>query len=204
MIRKKALSIFFILCFYAVSAQEEKECILKVDLGTESEQLLDLFGMEDIFYYKVSLSGSNLINKYYTITSAEYKNQELCSIDTIINLKDLNLTIDSNTLNFRVMLKQINNDSVKVYLKHPKLTSINYYKTTNGYYRFSDISNGTEQKFSYKEEIPLFIYRLPGTDPDNPTEIKFCMLGNNRVDPKDWCKKFKIEHLFVFYLKLIE
>lgn len=178
---------------------------LRVESDVKTKELSDYFRFERINYFNISIIGSKIDKQYFILTSEEFWNSELVLKDTLANTKSYNLKNGSDTLDIRVMSRNINSDSVRFQFYLPKFSSIKQYKVIpKDIYSLRDITSGQVQTFDKTKPIILLVHSLPYEDPKKPGHLFYCKLSVDGIPPENWGEKFGVKHYIIFKLHLID
>ncbi|MEM7109069.1 MAG: hypothetical protein AAF519_12650 [Bacteroidota bacterium] len=202
----KAITTLGILLLSSLTllSQSTDSVTLSVN-SVESRELLDLHRFEGFNYFKMQLSGQNIKDQFFMMTSTEYWNGRLPKVDTIANTKDLQLKNGSDTLEIRVMSKKVNSDTVKFQFHCPRFSTMKKFSTTaRNTYSLRDITSNGQETFAASSPINLLVYSLPYEDPEKPGYFFYCELSREGIAPEKWGEEFGIMHYIVFQFQLID
>jgi hypothetical protein len=198
-----ALGLFFIS--QNIISQDNSIYNLIVKPGAESTEIWDIMQFNKMSYVKFIVSGNDLPEKFYLITTSEYWDKVLVKKDTIINTKNIGFKNDTDQLEFRVLSQKIANDTVKFMLFQPRLATIKEFKTKHdNTYSLRDPSNGKNVVFGLNERIATLSYSLPYEDPNKPGHLFYCVLSTEGIHPSEWGLKYGVQHYIIFEFEIIE
>ncbi|MEN8118959.1 MAG: hypothetical protein ABFS35_01345 [Bacteroidota bacterium] len=178
---------------------------LKIDItGVESTELLDFYRFENINYFKINISGKEIKNKYFLLTSNEYWKDKKVKTDTIVYTKRFQLQNEIDTVKIRIMSKKEKSDTVKFQFHLPRFSIIKKFGTTNKDMYSLRVTSNREKLFAKNAPINFLVYSLPYKVPNSPGRFSYCALTREGTPPDEWGAKFGVEHYIVFKFTLIE
>lgn len=174
---------------------------LTVKTGVDSKELMDFFFFKNIAYLNIQIHGEQIQGKNFILFAHEYWNGILKHTDTVADLSKSFMPLSlGDSLNISVLSERTEHDSLRINFNFRGLFSTtNKYQLTNSeMYTTMDLSKGLVQKVPMGEGFPLLVHTLPYENPEYPGYLFYCQLTQDGTPPKDWGKKFNIEHYIVF------
>ena len=190
---------------YPSYAQQKNDLKMVSNYGTDNKELLDLFRFENIDYYKIDFTGSELKGKTYVITVKEIWDGKTKSEKTVFNSKDLAEAgldkVKDTTLKIKVMSKLTPKNKLKVTFAFDRFSNTKEYDAIDSKdYSLRNLVDESKLPISYGEKFYFMAYILPYKRKDGSSS--WCEVGSSGKDIENWGKKFGIKHFLLFEMKI--
>lgn len=204
--RKITLAVMLItLLGYSSHAQQKNNLKMVSAYGSDNKEMLDLFRFENIDYYKINFTGSELKDKTYIITVKEIWNGKIKTEKTVFSSKDLAEAgldkINDTTLKIKVMSKLTSKNKLKVTFAFDRFSNTKEYNATDSKdYSLRNLVDESKLPIKYGEKFYFMAYILPYKRKDGSSS--WCEVGSSGKDIENWGKKFGVKHYLLFEMKI--
>ncbi|RZJ64346.1 MAG: hypothetical protein EOO50_15965 [Flavobacterium sp.] len=165
----------------------------------DKKELRDLMYFQNLDYYKIAITGTELKGKNYHIIAKEIWNGKIKKIDTIFNSRQLDIfRIAGDTLSFSVTSGKTTDKNLRVRFDFGRFALTENYKSTKS----SDYSlrdSGSNMKIEIGKPFYAFAYILPAEHEDGSKS--WCEVEADGNDIENWGRKFGIKHYLLFEMK---
>ena len=201
------MKIIFYLSFLFVTvsaySQTSDSASLLVKYGAKSAELQDLLVFKKIDYFSILVNSPELKGKKFALISKEYWDGKITRTDTIEDFGNSpGPGLPSDSLAITVLSEKMTKDSLRIsftFKSQFKFGLTKKFQTTlSDYYSTRDLSNGESTNIAIGNTFPLLVYTLPYKNPKTPGWLYYYQLTKEGLPPKDWGKKYNIEHYIVF------
>ncbi len=205
---KIVLTNFFLVIVTNIFCQISDSTALRINYGSEIYEVQELFRLEQIDYFKISLNDKNLIDKYIILKTKEYWRGKLTKENFLVPAEYVKefMKIPSfdTSFMFTLMTKPYVDSITFSYNYQGNLTR-KYKRNSSSEYSLREAinSNGEYVLVPVDKYFPLFVYSMPYVDPKQPNYRFYCKLTANGVQPEDWWKVYKVEHYVIVEIKIV-
>jgi len=182
---------------------------LTLNYGSKVTELMELFRMQNIDYFKITSKDMHLKDYYFLFTVKEYHGEKLTRTDTLLTQDTrewVSYDKKDTALTFQIMAQPKERDSIKFAFNLSKVGFQKVFKKepVNTYsLRDAINSNGQAVKVPLGKAFPLLVYSLPYEDPKQPGYLFYCALTADGTPPEQWGKKFGVRHLIIIELSIL-
>lgn len=198
---------FLFFCFCTVSLQMRSQ-ELSFSSDYEKSDIQDAFTLLGIENFKYNMP-EELKGYYFEVIIREFRHGKEVSLkDHYKRFENMRNVLQWKNENKEYCLKiqtKKNNDSTEIYnLRLPgvglrnNILKLNYPRSEYGW----ETLINSKLKLNEETEIPFLTFATEPQNTERPNTAVYCELSTSSNDYKNWFTKFKIEHYYVFLLKV--
>lgn len=213
----KKISTIILLCLSNYVFAQMKETAVTANLSAErndlkmtstygfkDKELLDWMRFDNLDYYQIKFTGTQLKTKTYQITVKEIWNGKVKSESVVVNskeLKEMGLDqVGDTVLNMKVMGKQTADNKLRLSFMFPRFSNTKVYKAVASKdYSLRNLADESRLDIGYHQGFHFLAYILPYERKDGSKS--WCEVGSSGKDVENWGKKFGIKHYLLFEMK---
>ena len=196
------LILFYFITTNIVFGQSSNNDLKMISqFSSDNTDLRDILDFENIDFYKIKFTGSELKSKSYQLSVKEIWDGKILSDSIIINSKYAPFrqfqTVNDSILNIKIISKKSADNKLKMIFKFERFFVEKEFQTLNSDdYSLRNIVQESKMEIEYNKKFYFLAYILPYERSD--ASKSWCDVGTNGMDIENWGRKYGIKHYLIF------